>query len=86
MKWKYQIEVQKKNGKWSLGTIWEVDRADFRQFLAYINGENDPSDGNIMLQMVNPPVRIKHVSNSEIAQFSWPEDSLTYLETKDNDD
>lgn len=74
MKWKYVVEVKKANGLWSQGATWAVHPGEFRAFLSYINGENDPKNGRVVLITNGPPLRVKRISDSAGAQYNWPED------------
>jgi hypothetical protein len=75
VKWKYAIEVEKKNGNWSNGTIWAVAPSDFRTFLRYINGEDTPDK---LLFASKPVTRVKRVSDDTVANYEWPQDRKVY--------
>lgn len=77
-RWKYAVEVQKANGSWNHGTIWAVYPGDFRAFLRYINGEDNPCNGQIVMITSGPPVRVKRIEDDAEAQFNWPEDRKVY--------
>jgi hypothetical protein len=74
VKWKYAVEIEKVNGKWSNGTIWAVTPGDFRAFLRYINGE----EKNKLLFASKPITRVRRVDDNTPANYEWPQDQKVY--------
>lgn len=77
-KWKYSIEAQRFDGTWSRGTIWACYPGCFRELLYYINGENDPCTGRIVVKTNGPSTRIRRASDEAESDFSWPEDKMVW--------
>ena len=76
-KWKYSIEIQRAGGIWCQGTVWACNPGSFRKLHRYISGDDDPSDGAIVVVTRGPPIRIKRIADEAEAEFQWPEDRIT---------
>jgi hypothetical protein len=76
-KWKYSIETQRVDGTWSRGTVWACCPGDFRKLLRYLNGDDNPSNGAIVVVTSGPPIRIKRLADEAEMEFQWPEDKVT---------
>lgn len=77
-KWKYSIETQRVGGTWTQGTVWACCPGDFRKLLRYISGDDNPSDGVVVVVTKGPPIRIKRIADEAEAKFQWPEDQVSW--------
>lgn len=75
-RWKYSIETQWGDGTWSQGTVWACEPGCFRKLLRYLNGDDNPSDGTVVVVTSLPPMRIKRIADEAEAKFQWPEDKV----------
>lgn len=73
-KWKYSVEVQRVDGQWSHGTIWACFPGEFRALLRYLNGEDYPHTGQVVVRTQGPAMRIRRIADDAEENFNWPED------------
>ena len=78
-RWKYAIESQRRDGAWCHGTTWECYPSHFRALLRYINGDDNPDTGQVVVDTQGPPTRIKRIDDDVEPDFKWPEDKVREL-------